>query len=80
MPGSARALLALNGRTGQKIQSTWPGRLRTQSAKHIWMMGGGEIVASLLDEEEIDEFSISVIPIFIGEGIPLIPAPSFGCR
>lgn len=36
------------------------------------MMGGGEIIASFLDEGEIDEFSIHVIPILIGEGIPLI--------
>jgi dihydrofolate reductase len=47
-------------------------RLRAQPGKDIWMMGGGEIIASFLDEEEIDEFSIHVIPIFIGEGIPLI--------
>jgi len=36
------------------------------------MMGGGEIITSFLDEGEIDEFSIHVIPVFIGEGIPLI--------
>jgi dihydrofolate reductase len=47
-------------------------RLRKQPGKHIWMMGGGEIIASFLDEGEIDEFSIHVIPILIGEGIPLI--------
>lgn len=47
-------------------------RLRAQSGKNIWMMGGGEIIASFLDEGEIDEFSIHVIPILIGEGIPLI--------
>jgi dihydrofolate reductase len=47
-------------------------RLRTQPGKNIWMMGGGEIIASFLDEGEIDEFSIHVIPILIGEGIPLI--------
>lgn len=46
--------------------------LRAQRGKHIWMMGGSEIIASFLDEEEIDEFSLHVIPIFIGEGIPLI--------
>lgn len=46
--------------------------LRTQPGKDIWMMGGGEIIASFLDEGEIDEFSIHVIPIFIGEGIALI--------
>ena len=36
------------------------------------MMGGGEIIASFLDEGEIDEFQINVVPILIGEGIPLI--------
>ena len=47
-------------------------RLRSQPGKHIWMMGGGEIIASFLDHGEIDEFRIHVIPILIGEGIPLI--------
>lgn len=47
-------------------------RLRAQKGKDIWMMGGGEIIASFLDEGEIDEFSIHVIPVLIGEGIPLI--------
>lgn len=28
--------------------------------------GGGEIIASFLDEGEIDEFNISVVPILIG--------------
>jgi dihydrofolate reductase len=47
-------------------------RLRATPGKDIWMMGGGEIIASFLDAGEIDEFIIHVIPIFIGEGIPLI--------
>jgi len=50
-------------------------RLRKEKGKDIWMMGGAEIIASFLDEKEIDEFMIHVIPTFIGEGIPLI-APS----
>ena len=47
-------------------------RLRAQKGKNIWMMGGGGIIASFLDEGEMDEFVVSVIPVFIGEGIPLI--------
>src|SRR5436190_505179 len=43
-----------------------------QPGKDIWLMGGGEIIASFLDEQAIDEFVISVAPVFIGEGIPLI--------
>ena len=47
-------------------------RLRAQGGKDIWLMGGGEIIASFLDAHAIDEFVISVVPVFIGEGIPLI--------
>ena len=46
--------------------------LRAQKGKNIFLMGGGGIIASFLDAGEIDEFVISVIPVFIGEGIPLI--------
>jgi dihydrofolate reductase len=47
-------------------------RLRKQKGKNIWMMGGASIIGSFLDEAEIDDFMIHVIPTFIGEGIPLI--------
>jgi len=47
-------------------------RLRAAPGKDIWMMGGGGLIASFLDEGEIDEFIIHVAPVFIGEGIPLI--------
>ncbi len=47
-------------------------RLRKKPGKDIWMMGGGGLIASFLDAGQIDEFSIHVIPVFIGEGIPLI--------
>jgi dihydrofolate reductase len=51
---------------------TFATRLRARKGKNIWMMGGAGIIASFLDEQEIDEFMIHVIPKFIGEGIPLI--------
>ena len=46
--------------------------LREEPGKDIWLMGGGELIASFLDEQAIDEFVISVAPVFIGDGIPLI--------
>ena len=51
---------------------TFAQRLRATPGKHVWMMGGGGLIASFLDAGEIDEFDIHVIPTFIGEGIPLI--------
>ncbi len=48
------------------------GKLRAMPGKNIWMMGGAGIIASFLDEGAIDEFSMHVIPVMIGEGIPLV--------
>ena len=51
-------------------------RIRTEAGKDVWMMGGGEIIGSFLDEDAIDEFIITVVPTFIGAGIPLLaPRP-----
>ena len=47
-------------------------RIRRVKGKHIWLVGGSGIIASFLDRQQIDEFIIHVIPIFIGAGIPLI--------
>ena len=47
-------------------------QLREEPGKDIWLMGGGELIASFLDEGAVDEFVISVVPVFIGDGIPLI--------
>jgi len=47
-------------------------RLRESRGKNIWLMGGGDIIASFLDAQAIDEFVISVVPVFVGDGIPLI--------
>jgi dihydrofolate reductase len=51
---------------------TFAKRLRGKKGKDIWIMGGAGIIASFLDAGEIDEFIINVVPVFIGEGIPLI--------
>lgn len=48
------------------------GALRAQPGKDIWLMGGGELIASCLDARAIDEFVLTVMPVFIGDGIPLI--------
>jgi dihydrofolate reductase len=47
-------------------------RLRAARGKNIWMMGGAGIMGSFLDAGGIDEFSIHVVPVIIGEGIPLL--------
>ena len=62
--------------SGVEFVSEAPGalvrRLRAEPGKDIWLMGGGDIIASFLDERAIDELVVSIIPVFIGDGIPLI--------
>ena len=47
-------------------------QMRVEAGKNLWMMGGGELIGSFLDAGAIDQFIITVVPTFIGEGIPLI--------
>jgi len=51
---------------------TFARRLRATPGKHVWIMGGGGLIASFLDANEIDELDIHLIPTFIGKGIPLV--------
>lgn len=45
--------------------------LKSSHGKNIYCDGGAEIVNELLKENLIDEFIISVIPIMLGDGVPL---------
>lgn len=45
--------------------------LKSRDGKHIYCDGGAETVQQLLQEDLIDELTISVIPILLGDGISL---------
>lgn len=45
--------------------------LKQNSGKRIWVVGGGEVIYSLLQNKLIDEFIIQIAPSIIGNGIPL---------
>jgi dihydrofolate reductase len=45
-----------------------------QPGKDIWLMGGGALFRTLLDAGLVDTVELSVIPILLGSGTPLLPA------
>lgn len=46
-------------------------RLRRQSGGTIWLVGGARLIQPLQEAALIDEYVISICPVFIGSGIPL---------
>lgn len=46
-------------------------RLKSQEGKNIYCDGGAKTVQRLLEEDLIDEFIISIIPVLLGDGIRL---------
>jgi dihydrofolate reductase len=54
--------------------------LRAQPGKDIALFGGGELFRSLLAAGLVDEVRVSVVPVLLGGGIPLLPPPAGRAR
>jgi dihydrofolate reductase len=50
--------------------------LRDKTGKDIWLFGGGELFRELLAAGLVDSVEVAVIPVLLGEGAPLLPAPA----
>ncbi len=46
-------------------------RLKEQPGKNIYVDGGSDVIDQLLQNDLVDEFIISVVPILLGHGMPL---------
>lgn len=46
-------------------------KLKTEQGKNIWICGGAGVVKQLMEQNQIDEYYISVIPVLLGSGIRL---------
>ncbi|HEY5884999.1 MAG TPA: dihydrofolate reductase family protein [Pyrinomonadaceae bacterium] len=49
--------------------------LREEEGKDIWLFGGGKLFRSLLNAGLVDTVEVAIMPILLGEGIPLLPSP-----
>lgn len=45
--------------------------LKKREGKDIWLVGGSELTKTFMTHDLIDEYIISIIPMILGEGIPL---------
>ena len=51
-------------------------RLQSEPGKDIWLFGGGSLFRSLCSAQLVSTVEVSVIPILLGAGTPLLPPPS----
>jgi dihydrofolate reductase len=73
-PGERDGVIFTNDSARKIVES-----LRTRKGKHIFHMGGGELARDFLKEDLIDEVHLGLVPVLLGEGIPLFP-PGFRQR
>lgn len=50
--------------------------LKAAPGKDIWLFGGGELFRSLLALGLVDTVEIAVVPVLLGGGVPMLPAPA----
>jgi dihydrofolate reductase len=47
--------------------------LKKKKGRDIWLFGGGTLFRTLLDAGLVDTVEIAVMPVLLGDGIPLLP-------
>lgn len=52
-------------------------KLKRKNGKNIWVVGGGELLRSMLEEKLVDKLIITIAPTLLGNGIPLFPKGNY---
>jgi dihydrofolate reductase len=68
-PGERDGLVFVN-----ESPTTFIHQLRKRPGKDIWLMGGGELARTFLNADLVDRLYLGVVPVLLGEGIPLFPS------
>lgn len=50
--------------------------LKAKPGKDIWLFGGGSLFRSLLELGLVDAVEVTIIPVLLGDGLPLLPHPA----
>lgn len=54
--------------------------LKAEPGRDIAIFGGGDLFRSLLAAGQVDRVEISVVPVLLGGGVPLLPTPASRAR
>lgn len=54
--------------------------LKEKPGRDIWLFGGGELFRTLLEVGLVDRVQVAVLPVLLGDGVPLLPYPASRAR
>jgi dihydrofolate reductase len=64
--------------TSEDVGAVHEQMVRAAGGKNIWLVGGGNLVAQFARRGLVNELLLSVIPVVLGSGAPLLPASLSG--
>jgi dihydrofolate reductase len=70
-PADYPAVSVVNGDPGESVRS-----LKARPGKDIWLFGGGGLFRTLLEAGLVDTVEPAVVPVLLGDGIPILPSPA----
>lgn len=59
----------------RELTPQWVRSLKGKSGKDIWLVGGSKLFRSFLDCDCVDTVELNVIPVLLGDGVPLLSPP-----
>jgi dihydrofolate reductase len=59
--------------TAAPVEEVHADMLTAAAGKNVWLVGGGELVGQFLDADLLDELIVSITPVLLGRGAPLLP-------
>jgi dihydrofolate reductase len=51
--------------------------LKQHSGKHVWLIGGADLIHHFIEDNLIDEYQITILPVILGNGIPLFKSGDY---
>jgi dihydrofolate reductase len=58
-----------------EFNADWVRTLKDAAGKDIWLFGGSQLFRTFLDAGYIDAVEVTVIPVMLGSGVPLMGPP-----
>ncbi len=69
------AVTIVNSSPAEHVRS-----LKAKPGKDIWLFGGGELFRTFLEAGLVDTVEPAVVPVLLGDGIPMLSPPSLRAR